>query len=200
MIKEITHPTRKGRYNYVAVYKQSNLLTTKIAYVEPDTFVDDDFKAETLLLTSLQELCKENGNVETLAIRRTAIPEGVSKVEHYNNILEEAEQMSMISIYKNTLRFRPNYVICSSDWYPILAFSEHFKMNKDAGVAHGTYCCGTYKDILPVLISPSLNDGEMLWGVNDEYIPGIVTFINKEGKICNKITNTSHFVLIKLED
>lgn len=200
MINEIVHLTRKHRYNYVAVQKSSDLLTTKIAYVEPDTFVDDDFKAETLLLTSLQELCKEKGNVETLAIRRTAIPEGVSKIEHYNNILEEAEQVSMMSIYKNTMRFRPNYVICSSGWYPILALSEHFKMNKDVGVIHGTYCCGIYKDILPVFISPSLNDREMLWGVNDENIPGIVTFINEEDKICNKIANTSHFVLLKLED
>ena len=40
----------------------------------------------------------------------------------------------------------------------------------------------------------------MLWGVNDEYIPGIVTFINEEDKICNKIVNTSHFMLLKIED
>lgn len=200
MIKEIASITRKCRYDYVAMQQSSNLLTTKIAYVEPDNFVDDDFKAETLLLTSLQELCKETGNVETLAIRRTAIPEGVSKVEHYNNILEEAEQMSMMSIYKNTMRFRPNYVICSSDWFPILALSKHFKMSKDVAVAHGTYCCGIYKDNIPVFIAPSLSDREMIWGVNDENSPGIVTFINEEDKICNKIANDSHFVLLKLED
>lgn len=46
----------------------------------------------------------------THPIRKTGIPGGVSKVKHYNNILEEAEQMSMMSIYKNTMRFRPNYV------------------------------------------------------------------------------------------
>ena len=200
MIKEITQTSIKDRYNYVILQKSSDLITTKIGYTEPDIFVDDDYRAEEALFTNLKDLCKEKGNLETLTIRRTVIPEEISKVEHYNNILKEAEQVAMMSIYKNTMRFRPNYVICSSDWYPIFRLSNQFKINKEAGVVHGTYLCGTYKDILPVFISPSFTNREMLWGVNDQYIPGIVTFINYEDKICNKVANDSHFVLVKLED
>ncbi len=161
--------------------------------VEPDTFVEDDYNADWKLLEDIVRLCDS----ETLYIRKT-VPESCSKFEHYNNIICEAEEVAGMKVFMSTKRFRPNYVICSSDMFPIFNFSYDYKLRESDEPIHGTYLSGMYKDF-PVLVSPVLKRGEMIWGVNDETAPGVITF-TKDNKVCHKIVNINNFVMLKLED
>ena len=177
--------------------KVDNTLQAVFSIVSEDTYVDDDFEAEYKLQTELVDLCKKNNNTEEVNINRS-IPENISKVDHYTNIIESLYTVAQMKIYKNTKRFVPNYVICSAHFVPLFAFCRGFRVLPVSKV-HGTYLYGIFRDI-PVLISPILDKGVMLWGVNDETSPGIVTFVNDENKICNKIVDDTCFTLIKLEE
>ena len=201
MIKEIAVVTSEDSYRCVrtlpedvaAKYRMTVAMTT----IKPDTFVDDDYKADWDIVSRLLDLCKESSSVETLVLKRV-VPPNTSKVEHYTNIMEEAEELAKMRVYMNTKRFMPNFIIASSDISPILDFNpDNYKRNLDRP-HEGTVVWGWYKDI-PVLVSYSLKHNEMIWGVNNEVTPGIVAF-TKDDKICYKIANPSSFVYIKLED
>lgn len=61
------------------------------------------------------------------------------------------------------------------------------------------YIAGSYKDI-PVLVSPVLNKGEMLWGVNEDKASSVLTFINEEDHVCSKVVDPTSLLLMKLKD
>ena len=127
-------------------------------------------------LLEVKKLCK----FETLNLRRTTIPEGASKVEHYSNIVEEA--------YQRAQSIGATYLICASNWLPVFCLSEVFERNKDSIPINGSYKAGTVGG-LPVIISPTVDSFEMLCGADTpapEY--------NIENIDSNK------FILLKLED
>ena len=201
MIKEIAVVTDQESYRCVRILPEDIAnkyrMTVAMTTIKPDTFVDDDYKADWDIVSRLLDLCKESGSVETLVLKRT-IPPDTSKVEHYTNIMEEAEDLAKVRVYMNTKRFMPNFIIASSDISPILDFNpDNYKRNPD--IPHeGTVVWGWYKDI-PVLVSYMLKHNEMIWGVNDEVTPGVVAF-TKDDKVCYKIANPYNFVYLKLED
>ena len=197
MIKEIAAVTDKDKYTCVRTLSQDDAdkynLSVVTLHIEPDTFVDDDFSAEVTLVGKLVGLHES----EHLNIR-WQIPEGRSKFEHYNDIISEAEEVACMKLFMNTKRFRPNYVIVSSDMVPIFHFCYDYKPSEVDWTTPCTYVAGTYRD-LPVLVSQVLTHHEMIWGVNNEITPGVVAFA-KDNKICYKIANPSNFVYLKLED
>jgi hypothetical protein len=198
MIKEITKVTTDSKYTCVVHQSvDESALTVTMTSIEPDIFVEDDVSADIALHEALVKACENSNQVQMIALRRS-LPAAVSKVEHYNNIIDESELLAQAFIFKRTKRLMPNYVIITADIFPLFSFHRDFKVNSAAQI-NGPYCCGTYKD-MPVIVSPFLNRGEMLWGVNDETTPGVVTFVNTENKVCNKIVNYSNFVMCKLED
>ena len=80
----------------------------------------------------------------------------------------------------------------------MLAFTKVYESCTPTKI-EGTYKAGMLRNII-VLISPILDKGQMIWGVNNDMSPSIVTFKNKENKICNKIVNNNHFALINIKD
>ena len=198
MIYDITQTTKDKIYTYVRMSTDGAMIGATMTSVEPDVFVEDDYFAERSLHTELLKTCEESGNVEVLPMRKLSKLEDVSKFDYYNYIVSEAELIANMNVYKNTMKFKPNFIICSSAWLPIFSFTEQFKLNPPQ-IANGPYIAGHYKE-LPVIVNPIFDKGDMLWGVNDKMTPGVVTFINEENKICNKIVNSSNFVLVKLED
>lgn len=127
-------------------------------------------------LLEVKKLCERS----TLTLRRMLPPE-TSKVEHYNNIVEEA--------YQRAQSIGATYLICASNWLPVFCLSVAFERSFPIGmgVVQGSYTAGTIKG-LPV-ISPTMDSFEMLCGADTptpEY--------NIENIDSNK------FILLKLED
>jgi hypothetical protein len=117
---------------------------------------------------------------EVLNIKRQAIPEGSSKVAHYNNIVKEAWQRAQ--------SIGATYLICASNWLPIFSLTAAFESIKDTGAIQGSYTAGIYKGLL-IIISPAMDSFEMLCGADTptpEY--------NTEN------IDASKFMLLKLED
>jgi hypothetical protein len=117
---------------------------------------------------------------EVLNIKRQAIPEGSSKVAHYNNIVEEA--------YQRAQSIGATYLICASNWLPIFSLTAAFESIKDIGAVQGSYTAGIYKGLI-IVISPAMDSFEMLCGA-DTPTPEYNTENIDAGK----------FILLKLED
>lgn len=179
------------------VDETGTMLTTKIVEVEPDEFFDDPFDLEVSLITRMKEACEASGNVEAVPQGRT-IPEGRSKFEHYSALTNVMYHLADACIYKNTKKFRAEYLIMSSDLLPVFAFSPDFKPEPSSKM-HGMYVTGSYKNI-PVLVSPVLNKGEMLWGVNEDKSSSVLTFLNDKDHMCSKVVNPTSLLLMKLKD
>lgn len=169
---------------------------TQMKVIKADTFVEDGFYAENLLLEDILKGCIEQNNV-TDNIKRQ-LPEGVSKVVHYSSLIELSKNLAQQIIYNNTKKFIPNYVICSGDVLPLFVFAKGYKSQPTAKI-EGVFKAGMLGNIV-VFVAPGLDRGQMLWGVKDDYSPSIVTFKNEEGKICSKIINNDCFALVKIED
>jgi hypothetical protein len=123
---------------------------------------------------------KKLSKFETLSLRRTTIPEGASKVEHYNNIVEEA--------YQRAQSLGATYLICASNWLPVFCLSVAFERSFTAGAVQGSYTVGTIKG-LPVIISPTMDSFEMLCGADTPAPEYDIESID-----------ASKFILLKLED
>jgi hypothetical protein len=179
--------------------RKSGMITAKMTTVEPDEdeFVENSMSARLALEQDIVDTCKSQGQVEVLPLTRT-VPDGVDKLEHCNNIIEEATLLAEAAIYKNTLRCMPTYVLISADLLPLFACTRDFIKTNVTEIA-GTYNAGMCKGI-KVLVSPVLERGQMIYGVCETNASGIYTFVNDEGKVCNKILNPDYFVMIKLED
>lgn len=116
--------------------------------------------------TEVIELLKETAGtpVDGLTWSKT-LPVGVSKTEHYEGfteIVEIARQM----IYDRTKRFAPNYMVIASDVLPVLTFIKGFSA-ASAGSINGPYFAGTLNS-LKVYVSPSMDAGEFMVGVNGD--------------------------------
>lgn len=208
MIKEISQVTRDNRFlsletefNYATDSPPGPVMTAKMVEVKPGIFVDDTINAEYALIKDVVKACEEAGNALTLH-RHRAVPEDLYQIDYYDSILDEAEDLAGMLLFKNTDMFRPTYLVISSDLLPLFRFTKHFRMKhphtEPPYIVKGTCTVGTYKDI-PVLVSPFLDRGQMLFGVNQPMNTGIVTF-TKHGKVCYKITNPKYFALLTLED
>ena len=169
----------------------------RLGEIEPDEFINDDFYAEQSLIEDILNNCIKQNNIANNDITRH-IPQDVSKVEHYSNIIEMSYTLAQQIIYNNTKMFTPNFAICSGDILPMLPFTKGYKSCPITKI-EGTYKAGMLRDII-VLISPILDKGQMIWGVNNDMSPSIITFKNKDNKICNKIVNNNHFALVNIMD
>jgi hypothetical protein len=179
------------------VDETGTMLTAKIIDVEPDEFFDDPFDLEVSLITRMKEACEASGNVEDVPQGKT-IPEGRSKFEHYSALTDIIHRLADAHIYKNTKKFRAEYLIMSSDLVPVFCFSPDFKPALIIKM-HGIYVTGSYKNI-PVLVSPILDKGEMLWGVNEDKSSSVLTFLNNKDQVCSKVVNPNSLLLTKLKD
>lgn len=173
------------------------MLTAKIVEVEPDEFFDDPFDLEVSLITRMREACEASGNVEDVPQGRT-IPEGRSKFEHYSALTDVMYHLADARIYKNTKKFRAEYLIMSSDLLPVFVFIPDFKPVPLSKI-HGIYVAGSYNNI-PVLVSPVLNKGEMIWGVNEDKSSSVLTFLNNNDQACSKVVNPKTLFMMKLHD
>lgn len=197
----MTYIVSGNKYSFIQTKpdRTSGMITAKMTTVEPDEdeFIENSMSARLTLEQDIVDTCKSQGQVEVLPLTRT-VPDGVNKLKHYNNIIEEATLLAEAAIYKNTLRCMPTYVLISADLLPLFACTRDFIKTNVTEIA-GTYNAGMCKGI-KVLVSPVLERGQMVFGVNDSVSSGAVTIMNEEGKICNKIINPSSFVTVILED
>jgi hypothetical protein len=198
-LKLISNVTRDEKSYTIRheVDETGTMLTAKIVEVEPDEFFDDTFDLEVSLITRMKEACEASGNVEDVPQGRT-IPEGRSKFEHYSALTDIMHCLADARIFKNTKKFRAEYLVMSSDLLPVFVFSPEFK-KAPLSKMQGMYVAGSYKNI-PVLISPVLNKGEMLWGVNEDRSSSVLTFLNNKDQMCSKIVNPKTLLLMKLHD
>lgn len=198
-LKLISNVTRDEKSYTIRheVDETGTMLTAKIIEVEPDEFFDDPFDLEVSLITRMKEACEASGNIEDVPQGRT-IPEGRSKFEHYSAITDVMYHLADTHIYKNTKKFRAEYLVMSSDLLPVFVFSPEFK-KAPLSKMQGMYVAGSYKN-LPVLISPILSKGEMIWGVNEDKSSSVLTFLNNKDQICSKVVNPQTLFMMKLHD
>lgn len=136
--------------------------------------VEDNIVKEHAWYSRIKELCSS----EVLNLRRM-LPAGESKINHYNNIVNEA--------WQKATSINATYFIIASNWLPIFAFAKDFKLNKDIQIT-GSYTAGTYKG-LPIIASPCLDPFEMICGALESTPTYDIENIDA-GK----------FVVLKLED
>lgn len=198
-LKLISNVTRDKKSYTIRheVDETSMMLTAQVVEVEPDEFFDDPFDFEVSLITRMKEACEASGNVEDVPQGRT-IPEGRSKFEHYSALTDIMQRLADARIFKNTKKFRAEYLIMSSDLLPVFIFSPEFK-RVPLSKMQGMYVAGSYKNI-PVLVSPILDKGEMLWGVNEDKSSSVLTFLNNKDHACSKVVNPTSLLLMKLKD
>lgn len=91
------------------------------------------------------------------------LPVGVNKRDHYAGFAEIA-QLAAKHIYDATQKFAPNYMVASSAVLPVLSMCDAFTA-APAGQMNGPYYAGTFAQ-LKVFISPMMEDGEFIVGVN----------------------------------
>ena len=91
------------------------------------------------------------------------LPVGVSKRDHYAGFAEIA-QLAAKHIYDATQKFAPNYMVASSALLPVLSMCDAFTA-APAGQMNGPYYAGTFAQ-LKVFVSPMMEDGEFIVGVN----------------------------------
>lgn len=198
-LKLISNVTRDKKSYTIRheVDETGTMLTAKIVEVEPDEFFEDPFDLEVSLITRMREACEASGNVEDVPQGRI-IPEGRSKFEHYSALTDIMHRLADARIFNNTKKFRAEYLIMSSDLLPVFIFSPGFKPEPLSKI-HGMYVTGSYNNI-PVLVSPVLNEGEMLWGVNEDKSSSVLTFLNNKDQICSKVVNPKTLFMMKLHD
>lgn len=199
MIKEIAKIIENQDIMTGAVIKldENGNLSPSLVSIKVDTFVEDDFHAEKSLIENIVKECIEKNNTANTELTRQR-PEDVSMVEHCSYLIEESYTLAQQLMYKNTRMFIPNYVICSGDIYSLFEFVKDYELCPTDDI-EGTYKAGMLRNIA-VFVSPILDKGQMLWGVNSDTSPSIVTFKNEDDKICNKIVNGDCFVLVNIED
>lgn len=198
-LKLISNVTRDKKSYTIRheVDETGTMLTAQVVEVEPDEFFEDPFDLEVSLITRMKEACEASGNVEDVPQGRT-IPEGRSKFEHYSALTDIMHRLADARIFNNTKKFRAEYLIMSSDLLPVFIFSPEFK-RVPLSKMQGMYVTGSYQNI-PVLVSPVLNKGEMLWGVNEDKSSSVLTFLNNKDQACSKVVNPKTLFMMKLHD
>ena len=145
-----------------------------VRLLEQQKIAEERYIKELTWVDKVKELCSSG----VLRLTRR-LPVGVSKYEHYNDIINE--------VYYRAKSINAEYLIIASNWLPIFCFAEDFKRNTNVPI-QGSYTAGTYKG-LSIIVSPCLDSFEMICGVDTE-----TPEYNIESIDDNK------FMLIKLED
>lgn len=114
--------------------------------------------------TEVVKLLAENADEDADLEWSRTLPVGVSKAEHYEGFAEMVA-IAGSKIYNKTQRYQPNYMLIASDILPILGFIKGFTAANVSKV-NGPYLCGTLNGV-KVYVSPALEAGEYVLGVND---------------------------------
>lgn len=121
------------------------------------------YEIDCEVIEKLYTIGMENGGVrENLTFSKTQ-PVGVSKRDHYAAFAEVIEIAKQI-VYDATQKFAPNWMVCSSSVIPVLSMIDSFKA-APTGAINGPYMAGTFGS-LKVFVSPRMNPGEYMIGVN----------------------------------
>lgn len=123
----------------------------RVDLIEQWKVAEDRYTKELAWVDKVKELCKLN--IVKLSRR---LPVGVSRVEHYNNIIDE--------VYYRAMSTNANYFIIASNWLPIFSFTADFEMTETMPI-QGSYVAGTYKG-LPIIVSPCIGSFEMICGTD----------------------------------
>lgn len=118
------------------------------------------YEIDTEVVKLLADNAAEDADLEW---SRT-LPVGVSKAEHYEGFAEMVA-IAGAKIYEKTQRYEPNYMLIARDVLPILGFIKGFNAANVSKV-NGPYFAGTLNGV-KVYVSPALEKGEYVLGVND---------------------------------
>lgn len=91
-------------------------------------------------------------------------PVGVSLRDHYESFANQIE-VAKAKIYKRTKRFSPTFMIIAADIAPVLALVSKFEAASTKG-HNGPYYAGSING-LKVFVSPAMDDGHYVIGVNN---------------------------------
>lgn len=145
---------------YLAIHKRKAIVVDYtlsesgepiVNLIEQWKVAEDRYTKELAWVDKIKELYKQ----KALKTKRT-LPVGVSKVEHYNDIIVEA--------YYNAMSINATYFIVAANWLPIFSFAADFEMTRTIPI-QGSYVAGTYKG-LPIIVSPCLGSFEMICGAD----------------------------------
>ena len=114
--------------------------------------------------TEVVKLLADNAAEDTDLEWSRTLPVGVSKAEHYEGFAEMVA-IAGAKIYEKTQRYEPNYMLIARDVLPILGFIKGFTA-ANASKVNGPYFAGTLNGV-KVYVSPALEKGEYVLGVND---------------------------------
>lgn len=91
-------------------------------------------------------------------------PVGVSLRDHYESFINQIET-AKAKIYKRTKKFAPTFMVAAPDVAVVLGLTSKFQA-ASTGKINGPYFCGTVNG-LKVFVSPALEDGSYVIGVNN---------------------------------
>ena len=155
-------------------HKMNEILNSLETLISQRKAEEEQFEKELVWYNKVKEL--SSSNVFTIT-RKPSV--GVSKFDHYNNIVNEA--------YLKTTSIRAKYFIVAANWLPIFSFAADFEMARTMPI-QGSYVAGTYKG-LPIIVSPCLGSFEMICGAESDMPTYDIENID-----------TNKFILLKLED
>ena len=100
------------------------------------------------------------------------LPVGVNMRDHFEGFLAVISKLSN-AVYKKTLRYRPNYMVCAPDVTEVLAFTTGIKLANITNTV-GPYFFGTLSTGIKVFVDPSYAEGEFILGVNQPKVSAAV--------------------------
>lgn len=186
--QKFIHFTDKDIFNYLK-YETGNAKS-------PFGEVGIDFPLVSVTMTSLKsEDCKfstedissqlnkiVNELPNSLEFNRL-LPEGANESEYYSDIIQDATGMASMMLYDKTKRYKPNFVIVSSDIIPILNCCDLFEGCCDTD----SYKAGSLECGIDVFVEPNLYPGIMVFGCRDEMHVSLICFEKGEELSLNAI-------------
>lgn len=132
------------------------------------------YEIDTEVVALLDKLATENANAKTdnnntgyeadLYWNR-ALPNGVSKADHYEGFAEIVGIGNSI-LYAATQKFAATYMLIAHDILPVLTFIKGFQAAPNTAI-NGPYFAGTLNG-LKVFVSPAMTKGRFVLGVNGD--------------------------------
>lgn len=118
------------------------------------------YEIDTEIVDMLYQAAPTDANIASFSKTQ---PVGVSLADHYAAFAAKVEEYKM-SIYKQTNKFVPNFMVVASDIMPVLSFVPGFQA-ASINEVNGPYFAGSLNGI-KVFVSPMLGTGEFFLGVN----------------------------------
>lgn len=115
--------------------------------------------------TEITNLLIENAAEDDKLTWSRAVPQYISKAEHYEGFSEVVDIASSI-IYGRTKRFAATFMLCARDVVTVLTFIKGFKAADAKGV-NGPYLAGTLNGI-KVFVAPNIESGKFVLGCNGD--------------------------------